>query len=157
MRSFRAFLVALAVSSTSLTTAVVATPSPPAAAATSSYSCSVISAPNRVRIGTSYRVTYRYRNTSTGTKVLAWTPSTTNPLFMIYSKLHRRWVDAATPQGREAYRVPPGRSVDITFSRGSTRTPGTWRMKGVLYRASNGNTTTLMSGTPCRHAITFYR
>lgn len=157
MRSIRAALVALALLLASLTTAVVAMPASPAAATTSSYSCSVVSAPVRVRIGGGYQVTYRYRSTGTSGKAFAWTPSTTNPLFMIYSKLRHRWVDAATPQGRETYRVLPGGSFDVTFSRAAARTAGTWQMKGVLYRASNGTTTSLMPGTPCRHAITFYR
>lgn len=151
--SQRSTLAALAASSALVTGTLVAAPQ---AHAAGEYSCRVSSAPTSVKIGTTFKVSYIFYKSST-VKSANWSPSNTNPVMFIRSNTTGTWYEAATNTGATYY-VRPGGGVAITFYRGTSSQASGWHaLKGVMYRAHNGNTTYLMSGTPCYHKVNFYR
>ena len=128
----------------------------PQALAAGEYACTVTSAPSSVRIGSTYTVYYRYTKSSTA-KTANWGPANTNPVFQIKNNSTGRWVDAGYNTGATYY-VKPGGAVTFAFTRGTASQPtGTHAMRGIMFKASNGSSTYLMSGTPCSHSVTFYR
>ena len=130
--------------------------SAPAANATPQYRCTVVSAPSSVKIGASYTVKYRYANIDTVERAAPWTTSNTNPVWFTWNASLARWQDIGT--NSSYYRVYPGGTVTLSFSRGTaTQATGTHAFRGTMYKAVNGNTSSLMAGYSCNHKITFYR
>ena len=140
---------------TSALVAGVVVTAPPAQAA-GEYTCTVVSAPSSVRIGSTYTVYYRYTKSTTA-KTSNWTPANTNPVWQIWNRSTSRWYDAGYNTGATYY-VRPGGSITFAFTRGtSNQATGSHAMRGIMFKAYNGNTTSLMSGSQCSHQVTFYR
>lgn len=153
-RKARALATSLVAAASVVGTAVLVAPN--AQAASGEYTCRVLSAPASVKIGTTFRVTYTYYKSS-GVKSANWSPANTNPVMSIRNNSTGVYQDAAYNTGATYY-VRPGGGVALTFSRGtSTQAAGVHVLRGVMYKASNGSTTSLMSGVPCSHKVNFYR
>lgn len=111
------------------------------------YRCDIVSAPESIAKGRVLTVGVRYSNLGR----YGWYDGNTNPVLTYYGD--GRVLAEATPKDPD-YWVGSGESVRLWFERGTGDFPrGRIRVTARMYRASVGNTTTLMPGTGCSRYI----
>lgn len=117
-----------------------------------SYSCTISSVPSTIYKGSTYTAKVTYKNT--GKKTL--TGPNSNPVMSIYDGSSLKWQETPS-SATSSYNIAPGQSYTVAFGpRGTASyTAGkSYSHKFVLYRATNGSSTSLMPGSSCSKTIT---